>query len=442
MEQILYPFQIIGTKFLAERRGALLADVMGLGKSVQAVCAARQKKGPILIIVRPLNMRFWISTIRQWDDPNVPIKVCGPAGAFDADIVKSWFAKRQRGYLIVHHEALRYAVKVLQAFGIWEVIIADEAHKFRNRKAQMTKCLKQIPSYYRWALTGTPFDKQPNEFWSVMNWLNPAVFSAYWRFFEEYVELDKYTGKVKGPKNVEVLATTLSPYYLRRTKEEVLPQLPPKMYRTIELDMTKEQAAIYKKVEEETLVNLTGDPADTFFIGNILSRIAHLRKVALDPMLIGVDVEGVKIQWITEWIDLYDVPFAIFVHSREYANSLGVCLPHVGVISGSVSQSDRDKVLADFNSGKLRGIVGTIDTMSESINLQRARVSIFMELHWSSIMMDQAENRIHRMNSPDSVEIIRLICPGTVDELILEALRKKWSDRRLVEAFLKMKRQV
>ena len=116
---------------------------------------------------------------------------------------------------------------------------------------------------------------------------------------------------------------------------------------------------------------------------------------------------------------------------------LGDLLDRVGVITGDVSNVERMKVLAKFDAGELRGIVGTTDTMSESVNLQRATTAIFTDIHPSSIAMTQAEDRVHRIGSVAPVTIIRLNCLSTVDELFLARYQKKWTDRQLIEKFLK-----
>jgi SNF2 family DNA or RNA helicase len=206
--------------------------------------------------------------------------------------------------------------------------------------------------------------------------------------------------------------------------------------------MTPAQAIAYKELKTQTFADLdqTGDLNSSLFIGNVLARIMHLRRMALDPAFFGLDDEGVKWPWLLDWVQTYpDVPFVVFTHSREYAAVLAKLLNNVSVvdyINGDVPQLKRDEILKKFTRGVLNGIIGTIDTMSESINLQRAEAAIFMELHVSSIAMDQATDRCHRIDSKHVVNVIRLLCKDTVDELILAKLDKKWSDRQLVEAFL------
>lgn len=463
----LYPYQVKGTEFLGAKHGAILGDEPGLGKTAQAICAAKENRGPVLVISRPLNKWFWESEINRWDPDNEGIIVCGPGGVFDEATVKSWFSPlRKRGYLIIHHEALatpkktikshgakivvgvqRDLAKKLRELGIWEVIVADECHRFKSPRAQMTKSLKTIPCFHRWGLTGTPIDKTPADMWSILNWFDKTHFNSYWDFFEAYT---KYTigayGRrtILGPRNLGMFKREVGPYYLARKRDEVLPDLPEIIRSVIPLEMTTDQRRIYDGFKQNTFVYLqslaTGATAleDPIFIKNAMSRIGQLRRVALNPMLVDVQVEGCKIPWLLEWIEEYpDVPFVVFTHSRMFADTLPILIDNCATISGSVPQSQRDIVMQSFQDGRLGSVVGTIDTMSESVNLQRARVAIFTDLHWSSISMTQAEYRIARMDSTHPVQLIKLIARGSVDELIAKALALKFNTRQIVEEFLK-----
>ena len=458
----LYPYQEKGAEFLGIRNGAILGDDPGLGKTAQAICAAKENHGPVLIISRPLNKWFWEDEINRWDPDNVGIVVCGPGGVFDEETVKTWFeVPRKRGYLIIHHEALatpkktvkgvivgvqRDLAKKLRSYGLWEVIIADECHRFKSPKAQMTKALKTISSFHRWGLTGTPIDKTPADMWSILNWFDKFKFKSYWDFFDAYTQytIGAYGRRtILGPRNLAMFKREVGPYYLARKRDEVLPDLPEIIHSHIPLEMTPDQRRIYDEFKTKTFVHLqtllqTSDAGDPVFVKNALARIGQLRRVALNPMLVDAQVVGCKIPWILEWAEEYpDVPFVVFTHSRMFADTLPILIDRCATISGSVPQSQRDMVMSRFQNGDLRAIVGTIDTMSESVNLQRAKVAIFTDLHWSSIAMTQAEFRIARMDSKHPVQLIKLSARGSVDELIAKALALKFNTRQMVEEFLK-----
>ena len=450
-----FAFQRQGIAFLGERTGALLADDMGLGKTVQALLACvADVRGPVLVIARPLNKQYWARMIAQLD-PEASYLIASVGGRVDFKTVGMWFRPLRRAYLIVHHEALRFIEEEL-AKHTWHCVIADEAHRFKNRNAKMTKALKRVPSLRRWALTGTPMEKSPADFWSLLNWFDPKRFNGYWKFFDRFVQwvpswgaksasYQSYGPKViLGVKDPMGLAAEVGPYYLRRSKADSGLDLPEKMYEDVPLEMPDYQHALYELVKKKVLVDLTAaDPSnEPLFIANAISRIHYLTRVALDPSLLaGYNADpsdvGVKVKWLFDFAEDTDRPFVVFTHAKAFAHMLGDLIQGAGVITGDVSLTDRNQVLSQFDLGILRAIIGTTDTMSESVNLQRATTAIFTDIHPSSIAMTQAEDRVHRIGSVLPVTIIRLNCIGTVDELFLQRLQKKWSDRQLVEAFLK-----
>jgi SNF2 family DNA or RNA helicase len=325
--------------------------------------------------------------------------------------------------------------------GTWEIIIADEVHHFRSWKSLRTKSLKVIPAFYRWGLTGTPVNKSVEEYWCPLNWYNSGVFPGVMVWRQQFCEYD-FMGKYTGPKNVEALATTLASYILRRKMVDVIDEVAQLDSHIVPLQMEPEQAKKYKELKTECFVEMSREGIDIgspVFIKSCLTRLQFLRLLALYPPLLGYDFEGVKTQWLTQWYEDYGGidPFIVFSHSRVFADSLPDWLPGGVTISGSVNIQDRDKALTDFKEGKYKYIAGTLDTMSESINLQCARTAIFMEQDHSLIKMEQAKARIRRMDSALPITIYEPYVVGTVDVLIMHALRKRWTDQHLIEEFVK-----
>lgn len=450
MEQIiLRPFQETGVRFLTERRGALLTDEQGLGKTIQAIWAAKMvATGPVLVISRPLNKPFWRETIRKID-PGAPTYTTSVGGHFDPEKIKDWFKyPRKRGYLIVHHESLRLQKNLLRSFGIWDLIIADEAHRFKNRKAQMSQCLKDIPSFVRWGLTGTPMEKSPGDYWSILNWFDPKMFSGFWKFYEQFVNTMYIQGfggtRIElGLKNPQLLADTLAPYVLGRKKKDVEPELPELIIKDVPLAMTAEHAKLYRAVAKQYFINL-GEEAEVgeLFIKSALHRLSLLQKAAIDPSLIGSTAAGTKTEWILDWLEDYaGEQLVVFTHFKDYAHGLGVRIQNSEVVTGNVPAARRAEIVSDFQKGNVRVLVGTIDTMSESINLQNASYAVFTDLHSSSIMMDQAYGRVHRIGSRGDVVITRLLTEHTVDFLAKARLDRKFGDIETVEKFMKHLRE-
>lgn len=448
----LRPYQVIGKDFMAVHSGAGLGDDPGLGKTVEILSTVKDLdlKHPIIIISRPLNKRYWERMIEVWD-PGVPYLSTEKAGRFDHEVVIGWIKAKKRGYLITHHEGLRYSIELLQAFGIWGAVIADEAHRFNNRKALMTKALHSIKSTYRWALTGTPIDKNPADYWANLNWMAPERFGSYWQWEARHCKKTfSFSGKaIITARDPESLAADLAQYWIIRHKVEIAEQLPPITNTPVEVELEAPQLALYKRLERETFIELEGhkwaDLDDQVFIKSALARMSMLRQAALDPMLLNQPGLGsAKLQWLLEWSQDIAEPFVVFTCSRGFAKTVHDYLPGGGLVIGigeGITQKSREKVLVDFMQGQLKYIVGTIQSIGESINLQAASIAVFTDPHFSTIKMSQAEARIHRLDSPRPVQLIKLFAPKTVDIPIYENLTRVGGERALVERFMKLAKE-
>jgi SNF2 family DNA or RNA helicase len=444
----LLQFQAEGVEFLLNRKKGILNDQQGLGKTVQAVVAASTLQGPKLIIANSVSRVQWRNEIHKWDSPNVPVVFAGKAGAFDQEGVQSWFRQPlTNAYLITYHPSIMYSYKALKGVGTWQAIIVDEGHNYRNRKSKRTKALKRLQTVCRWMLTGTSFDKSPAELWSLLNWLDPKRFNAYWPFVREHIEVGvKWIGlketvpDVRGLKDPKSFAKVISPYILRRTKEQVAPQLPPKLYQNIVVPMGDRQRVLYETIRKETIVTLSqGDLDSALFIRNALARMSKLTRCALDPGLIDVNHkwdEAPKVDWITNFKRSHSTQFVIFTGSKDFALSLPMLIDGGVCITGDDKPIARDKKLAKFKKGKARYIVGTIQLIAESIDLPHAGASIFADLPLSSIKYEQAEERIHRLTTTESPIIYRLLAERSIDSTSLARLEGKLSDRRAVEVLL------
>ena len=450
----LLPLQEEGVKFLVERMGALLEDEMGVGKTIQAVVAATQViVGPILVIARPLSMEdVWVSTIKQMD-PSAEV-VTANRGEFDYDKVREWFtdrSKTSRQWLIVYHEMLmtptsRTTGKLLndrasdfRSLGMWSLIIADESHRFASRKSQVTKSLWSIPTARKWALTGTAMDKSPNDYWTTLHWFDPKRFGSFYTFAKMYTK-DVWLRhrRTTIQINTHAFARELLPYRLRRMKVDVRPDIPKINTDIVNVDMSHEQAELYAVARKATFLPIYPNLDDPLFIGSQLVRIARLRQIVLDPMLIeAYEVSSGKVAWLYTFTQSNQVPTIIFTTSRMFADSLPLVLDGFKSVSGSMKTIERVQVIKEFRAGKIQGIVATIATMSESINLREAEIAIFADSHWSTRSMDQAAARVHRIDTQHEVDILYLETPHTVDELIRETLREKKSVRQLVEMYIK-----
>jgi len=420
--------------------------------------AAKQFDGPVLIISRPKNIPYWKKMI-ETIDPGHEVLTCGKAGEMDWEHTESWFkSPRYRGYVIIHHEALIYSVPTkfktgkrvgqfrepkfsLNKYGAWSTIIADEAHRFRNRKALMSEALKQVFAFRRWALTGTSMDKAPDELWSVLNWFDPKVFTTYWGFRKMFCEEESgvFGSKPIGlkPEMSAVFRSVVGPYVLRREKIEVIEDLPPKIYKDVPLEMELDHRTLYDQARRETFIKMHEDHEESAFIVNGLARAMLLERIALDPMVLGSDVSGVKDVWIHEFAESFPDQFVVFTTFVDFANNLVQLVDGGAPITGQTTNKEAEHCIQQFNEGKLRYLVGTFGTIGESLNLQAAKAVVYASIHRSSITMTQSEDRVHRMDIKTSPLIIRLLMQGSIDEVLLASYQAKEDSKAFVNRVLK-----
>jgi SNF2 family DNA or RNA helicase len=419
----------------------LIADECGLGKTFQGVRAIdlfqetlqdKQRQLPVLIVCRKKARQQWADEINE-ETNRVAIIL---------DRVLATPIK-QPLWIITHYESITRDVDKWQKAGPYAAIILDEAHVIKGgmsgrKTTQITTAMNKLRALRKIALTGTPIDRSAAEAWSILHWLYPERYKSYWRFFDQYANYQVvWIGKGRqirkpaaGTRDPVGFACELSEFTFQRTKAQVLPQLPPKIEKTIMLDLDGYQGEIYEAIDQCDDIECIL-PTRTLFIPNQLAKITLLQQITSHPEIVmsSYDVlsdldriRSTKLDWLIDYLnDNPTVPMVIFTRfklTQHYIESIVKSL------------------------GRTDILVGTIDSIGESLNLQWASVAIFYDLHWSSIKMRQAIDRIHRMDITESKYIIYLIAANTIDELMMQAINAKWSEQELIRHYLHGHQQV
>lgn len=412
----------------------LNADDRGLGKTVVAIEVARplmyNMQAPVLVVVPKKLKPQWAEEIEDQDTNGLIVFVDASTPLPQA------FTSKKPFWVLTHYEALMRHQKIL-AKTFWSVIICDEAHRIKNRKAQRSVAIKKLQAYRKIALTGTPYDKNPADIWSILNWLQPKIFKSYWDFFKAHVD---YEGELSGPieingvKDGARFAKVIAPYVIQRSKQEVAPQLPKKIEQYIPIEMTKAQEALYTRIKEIAETDLILDTGELMLVKNHLGRILRLQQAATDPRLLGTDDNGGKIDWLLEYVDDHpNETLLVFTRFRDTAIRIGNMLGVPVVIGGSVPINYSDYPI----------LVAGIDAAGEGLNLGHIWNTVFMDCHWSSIKMAQAIDRTERDLSATQPRLIMYLQSidfarqPTIDALVRSALAGKWETIALVNAWLK-----
>lgn len=440
----LRPFQWDLVKYLYRETSVLIGDDMGLGKTFEA-CALDQVRRfttktprPKTLVIAPLSvLGTWEYHLAIANRTFVTIDRKAR--------VATWkqFVKSDADVCIVHWDALRLMPELLKVK--WLHVIADECHRAANRKAQQTHALKDIPTIYKTGLSGTPATSRPDQLWSILNWLYPSQFRSYWQFFRNYVDYEvvypQGYQKIKGPKNVPDLHRRIEPFYLRRLKEEVAKELPEKYFRDppIWVTLGPQQRKAYDEMRKTQIAWVRDQEGreQPIVAPVVLTMLVRLQQFALayatldDDGRVRLTEPSAKLDALMETIEDTEEPVVIFTASKQMANLVGARmakakLPH-RLLTGDVDQADRVAYISEFQEGKLRAFVGTIQAGGVGITLHRASTVIFLDRHWSPALNRQAEDRLHRIGQKNSVEVIDIMARNTVDLGRNQQIEQRWT---------------
>ena len=435
LHKFLYNFQKADVEFMDVAECALNANVQGSGKTIDAIALIeklfnrKEQKNVNVLIVVPNSLKFyWQKEIKRFINKDSTI---GESKTFSK---LHPIKPNKDNILIINYEMLRKD-KFKELFETyWDLIVLDEAHKIKTRGSQQSRGAKKLNSNYKTLLTGSPCPNNPQELWSLLNFLYPKRFKSYWQFIERFCiqTIVPYAPVpiVTGLRNTASLKYMLDSIMVRRSSEEVLKDLPEKRYKTIELIMEGKQKELYENMEKEMFFKL--DSGESIEAAIPLTKIIRLRQLTLSPAIFGVNNIGVKTQAILDILeDSTDEKLVIFSMSKLYINFLSKLLNERGYwnfvkITGDASLEDRQKAIDSFtNNPDIKLFMATLQVGGEGLNLQIASTLIFADKSWSPAQNEQGSNRIYRFGQKNKTLIISLICKDSIDESVEKTLKSK-----------------
>lgn len=429
------PHQIEGFNWLLQKRRALLADEMGTGKTKQVLDAFGALRdfldGPFLVIVGINGIKY------TWVRQEIP-----KHSRLTGVVIDGSKARRLRlleevragkyDIAVINAEALRTAeiLNVLASIP-WEAIAIDECHKagLKNPLSQTGRAIHRLQAEWMFALTGTPIMNRPEEAYNILRWLGVER-RNYWAFLRSLCIYGGYEDKeVVGyrAEAVKELRRKLEGVMLRRRKKEVL-DLPPKTVSVEWIELDKDQAALYKRVKEQTLSELD-NPALT--VANALSKTLRLRQILSCPSIHVPGMEGAKERRLLELLEeITENGQKALVYSNwtEVTRRL---LPKLvqyspAYITGEVPSEKRQAEVERFqNDPNCKVALGTIGAMGTGFTMTAASYVIFIDWDWTPANNVQAEDRAHRQGIQNPVNVIYCAAKGTIDESLLELLEEK-----------------
>jgi SNF2 family DNA or RNA helicase len=478
----LFPHQRAGVKFLATAKRALLADEPGLGKTAQAIRALKklQEDGtepfPALIVCPNTLKKNWEREFTKWW-PEVKVQVIkGTATqrrkqfAEEADIyVINWESLRSHSRLApygsvalarcsacgghddrvseVRCEVHQRELNVID----FQSVIADEMHRSKEPKSKQTRALWAASgnAEIRFALTGTPVANNVLDMWSILHWLSPDEWPSKTRWIDRMVDtmLNAFGGMmVLGvkPSMEQEFHAAINPRMRRMLKQRVLPWLPEMMFERRDVEMSVKQAKAYKDMREHMIAELEG-VGETVVAPSVLTQTTRLHQFAssfaemvtdettLEQKIILAE-PSCKVDAVMDDIkegDFGDDSVAVAAVSRQLIELLSARMTKEGIahglITGAQTEDERTRAIDDFQSGKIKWILFTVQAGGVGVTLTAARRLIMLQRPWSLVDHKQALDRIHRIGSEihDSVVIMDYVTEGTIEERVLQVLETK-----------------
>lgn len=436
-KEILRDYQQIGVKWLYNiykcDLGSILADEMGLGKSIQAICFIKsllhENKNHKFLIVSPTSLIYnWQKEFEKFAS-NIKYQVIAESKNKRKELLNS----SETNVIITTYGLLKQDFEEYQKKQ-FEVMIIDEAQNIKNPKTAISQTVKKINSKTKIALSGTPIENSIIELWSIFEFIMPGYFTNLNKF------QNKYNIKEFTKEKLEILNNLnkqISPFILRRKKQDVAKELPKKIENNIYLDMYPEQKKLYiaqvnkTKEEMEEIIKTDGFIKARF---KILQLLTKLRQICIDPSIVFNNYKGesTKINELTNIVQKIienNHKILIFTSFKTALNIVKEKLEKNNIktytIDGSISSKKRMELVDKFNIDDTNVFLIMLKAGGTGLNLTSADVVIHLDLWWNPQVENQATDRAHRIGQKNNVEVIKLICKGTIEEKIIELQNKK-----------------
>ena len=432
-----FPHQIDGVRDLARKRSFLLADDMGLGKSIQAITVFTvdvvRGWAKTCLVVCPVTLKGnWADELEKFT--RFPYIVLNGSPAQRQKQLEQFDAIDGPKVLIVNYEQVTAHQAQLDAFQ-FDVAIFDEAHYLKNPKAKRTEACLSVYSRRSFMLTGTPMLNHVNELWSILHRISPQEYPKYWSFLNRYAVFGGYKDKqIVGVKNEKELTERLQRVMLRRLKKDVL-DLPEVLVVERRVDLADEQRKIYNEVVED-LKLVRPDEADDEDIENALTKFLRLKQICgTTKPFTGTDVSSKLDLAVEDAIEVLEngnrlVVFTQFRDVQEcFADRLDKAAPQYDIwtLHGDVKKEDRVPIVNEWAKSKSGVIVCMLQVAGIGLNMTAARHAFFLDKLFVPGLNRQAIDRLHRIgqDTTQPVQIFEYICRNTIENRVNQILRTK-----------------
>ena len=442
LENILRYYQKTGYKWLKSldnyKFGGILADDMGLGKTIQMLSIVvgyieQEKNRKASIVICPSSLALnWQNESQKFTKRLKTLVIKGNATERKEQIEKI----NDYDLVITSYDLLKRDVEIYKEKKYkFKYAIADEAQYLKNSNTQNAKAVKEIIAETRYALTGTPIENSLSELWSIFDFIMPGYLFTYKKFKNAY---ETPIVKDNDEKIMKKLKMLIEPFILRRTKKEVLTELPEKTITVLNNQMKDEQEKIYinylarAKQEIAETINMKG--IDRSHI-QILASLTRLRQICCHPSLFIKDyTEGSsKLEQCIEIVkDATEAGHKILIFSG-YSSMFEIMekeLKEKNItyfkLTGSTNVDERIKMVDEFNANKdIKVFLISLKAGGTGLNLTGADMVIHYDPWWNASAENQATDRAYRIGQKNNVQVYKLITKNSIEEKIYELQQKK-----------------
>ena len=416
----LRDYQVSGFEFFKTlsdyQFGGILADEMGLGKTIQTIAFLLSNKDKKSIVITPTALIYnWKNELEKFA-PTLKVGLLHAAKSEREKILDNI-----DNYDVILTTYTTYKNDIDKYKNInFDYCIIDEAQNIKNPDAIITKAIKNVNAKVRFALTGTPIENNLMELWSIFDFIMPGYLYNKSKFKSIFVNNDK---------NIIELKNLIKPFILRRTKKEVITELPDKIEQKIIIDLEKEHKRAYKgyvnlitrKIKENNQDNIT-----------VFSYLTKLRQLCLSPELMVKNYQGKnsKLDVLINIInDSSDEKILVFSQFTKVLEVIGKRLNEENIsysyLDGKTSAKDRVKLVEEFNTNNNKVFLISLKAGGTGLNLTSANIVVHFDPWWNPAVEDQASDRAHRIGQKNVVNVIKLIAKGTAEERVINLQETK-----------------
>ncbi|QHG89665.1 SNF2-related protein [Malacoplasma iowae] len=453
LKGFLKPYQLDGYKWLKKhyylKTGSILSDEMGLGKTIQTISLfddiynSTETKKTSLIVTPSSLIYNWVSEFSKFAD-HIKIKAVDGNGEERKKIIEEM---NKYNVLVTSYNMLSTDLELYKKKN-FELIVIDEGHLIKNHFTIYSKSIKSLTSNHKVALTGTPMENNILELWSLFDFVMPGFLGEFSHFKSKY----KNTADKKILDN---LKDKIYHFILRRTKKDVLKDLPEKNEKTLFVDLNNEQKLYYSLIfnqEKQSIINKVKENKTDFKKNNmaIFALLTKLRQICCSPKLIinGAKNHGSKFDLCISLIDqILKNKEKVLVFS-QFSEMLKLMSEELNkrnikhfVITGQVNKKERQELVDRFNDEKnedVKVFLITLKSGGVGLNLSTANNVIHYDPWWNLSAENQASDRAHRIGQKNNVNVFKLISKDSIEEKIINLQDTK---KALIENILDLKQK-